>query len=895
MNQKQVIGILAPVDAGKTTLSEGLLYLSGKIRKLGRVDNKDAYLDTDALEKERGITIFSKQAVFTHKETTVMLMDTPGHVDFSAEMERTLQILDYAILVVSGADGVQGHTKTLWKLLDVYDIPVFIFVNKMDQSGTVQAHLLEQLKRQLSDHIISFDQPRETLLDDIAMCHEHYMNQFLDTGGIDVEDIKTGIAQREIYPCFWGSALKLQGVDVFLDAINAWTRPIAYGTSFGAKVFKISRDDQGNRLTHMKITGGTLKVKDLIQGPSWEEKVNQLRLYSGTKFEVLTEASSGMVCAVTGLSQTVVGDNLGNESREYDPLLEPVLAYRVILPDDVDPRVILPKLKQLEEEEPELKFTWVEEHSEIHVKLMGEVQTEILYELILSRFNIKVQFGMGQIVYKETVLEPVIGIGHFEPLRHYAEVQLLIEPSSGVHFDNQCSEDLLARNWQNLVMTHLQERSHIGVLTGSPLTDIKITLLSGKSHPKHTSGGDFREATYRAVRQGLKEAKSVLLEPYYHFQLELPDRFVGRAMTDVERMFGECQLEYSDGEMAYITGKAPVSTMVHYQMEVSAFSRGEGKLFMRFGGYDICHNADEVIASYQYDSESDIQNPTGSVFCRQGSGVYVPWHDVKKQAHTDRVRLEGNQYKDLYQSQDQSSLNEESMSRKQHHSQSQELSLEEINHILESTYRANKGKKDNWKKSRKTFFESTSREISTSSYLNFNLESYLLVDGYNIIFSWPELNALAVDNMDGARSKLIDMLSNYQAVKKNKIILVFDAYRVEGRREEMFQMHNIYVVYTGEAQTADQYIEKFSKQNQKKYHITVATSDGLQQMIIRGAGARLLSARELKEDIEHTNQHIRTLSQSLSTSQSEVLEDVLSNEVKEVFESIRLNPKNERH
>ncbi len=888
MNQKLVIGILAPVDAGKTTLSEGLLYLSGKIRKLGRVDNKDAYLDTNTLEKERGITIFSKQAVFTHKETTVMLMDTPGHVDFSAEMERTLQILDYAILVVSGADGIQGHTKTLWKLLDVYDIPVFIFVNKMDQSGTDKTQILEQLKRQLSEQIVSFDQPKDRLFDDIAMCHEHYMEQFLDYGTIEDVDIKNGIAARDIYPCYWGSALKLQGVDVFLDAIDAWSLPVTYADSFGAKVFKISRDDQGNRLTHMKITGGSLKVKDLIHGSNWEEKVNQIRLYSGMKFEVLSEATSGMVCAVTGLSQTVVGDNLGIESREYDPLLEPVLAYRVILPDDVDPRVILPKLKQLEEEEPELKFTWVEEHSEIHVKLMGEVQTEILYELILSRFNVQVQFGIGQIVYKETVLEPVIGIGHFEPLRHYAEVQVLIEPASGVQFDNTCSEDLLAKNWQNLVMTHLQERTHVGVLTGSPLADIKITLISGKAHPKHTSGGDFREATYRAVRQGLKEAKSVLLEPYYHFQLEIPDRFVGRAMTDVERMFGECQLEYADGEMAYITGKAPVSTMVHYQMEVSAYTRGEGKLFMRFGGYGICHNTEEVIAAYHYDSESDIQNPTGSVFCRQGAGVYVPWYDVKGQAHTDRV-------KDVFKSQDPAGRGDDLSPRSRQSTQSQELSLDEIDQILESTYRANKGKKDNWKKQRKTFFESNSRDISTSSYLNFNLEAYLLVDGYNIIFSWPELNALAQDNMDGARSKLIDMLSNYQAVKKNKIILVFDAYRVEGRREEMFQMHHIFVVYTGEAQTADQYIEKFSHQNQKKYQITVATSDGLQQMIIRGAGSRLLSARELKEDIEQTNQHVRDLSQSLSAQHSKVLEDVLSDEVKDVFESIRLNSKNERH
>ena len=894
MNQKQVIGILAPVDAGKTTLSEGLLYLSGKIRKLGRVDNKDAYLDTDALEKERGITIFSKQAVFTHKETTVMLMDTPGHVDFSAEMERTLQILDYAILVVSGADGVQGHTKTLWKLLDVYDIPVFIFVNKMDQSGTDQAQLLEQLKRQLSDQIVSFDQPRETLLDDIAMCHEHYMNQFLDSGLISDEVIKKGIAAREIYPCYWGSALKLQGVDLFLDAIDTWTIPATYEASFGAKVFKISRDDQGNRLTHMKITGGTLKVKDLIQGQNWEEKVNQIRLYSGTKYDVLTEATSGMICAVTGLSQTVVGDNLGIENREYDPLLEPVLAYRVILPDDIDPRVILPKLKQLEEEEPELKFTWIEEHGEIHVKLMGEVQTEILYELILSRFNVHVQFGIGQIVYKETVLEPVIGVGHFEPLRHYAEVQVLIEPASGVQFDNLCSEDILAKNWQNLVLTHLQERKHVGVLTGSPLTDIKITLISGKSHPKHTAGGDFREATYRAVRQGLKEAKSTLLEPYYYFQLEIPDRFVGRAMTDIERMYGTCQLESADGETAYITGKAPVSTMVHYQMEVSAYSRGEGKLFMRFGGYGVCHNAEEVIATYQYDSESDVHHPTGSVFCHQGAGVYVPWYEVKSQAHTDILRLNGAQTQNLGHLRVPSDLNRVDSSRSHQITPKQELSLEEINQILDSTYRANKGKKDNWKKPRNTFFESSSRAVSTSSYLNFNLEAYLLVDGYNIIFSWPELNALAVDNMDGARSKLIDMLSDYQAVKKTKIILVFDAYRVEGRREEMFQVHNIYVVYTGEAQTADQYIEKFSHQNQKKYQITVATSDGLQQMIIRGAGSQLLSARELKEDIDQTRQSVRDLSQSLSTQHSKVLEDVLSDDVKVVFEALRLNENKEK-
>lgn len=884
MKRKHVIGILAPVDAGKTTLSESLLYLSGKIRKLGRVDNKDAFLDTYDLEKSRGITIFSKQAQFELSESEVILMDTPGHVDFSAEMERTLQILDYAILVVSGADGVQGHTKTLWKLLDVYDIPVFIFINKMDQPGTDRNRVLNQLKAQLSENITEFDLIDKTFYEALALCDEDLMDAFLEKDQIGDDLIKEAVMNRNVFPCYFGSALRLEGIDIFLEGLNLWTKEKIYPEAFSARIFKISRDEQGNRLTHLKVTGGNLKVKDLIKSQEWEEKINQIRVYSGSKFEAVSEVEAGCVCAVTGLSVSKAGECLGAEQTTYEPLLEPVLSYKIILPDGVDPRVMMPKLKLIEEEEPELKFIWIEALGEIQAKLMGAVQTEILHSQILERFNVNVEFGKGHIVYKETIVDRVLGVGHFEPLRHYAEVHVLIEHASGLHFENKCSDDDLAKHWQNQILSHLKEKTHRGVLTGSPLTDVKITLVAGRSHLKHTVGGDFREATYRAVRQGLMEAQSVLLEPYYQFQLEIPEKLVGRAMSDVEKMFGNCQLEHTDGVIAHLSGKAPVSTMTHYHMEVIAYSKGEGKLFTRFGGYDLCHNADEVVTQMGYDVERDRDNPSGSVFCTQGTGVYIPWNEVKSKMHID---LSYSEAYDLKANQE-NHLKIESQSQVRSASlQDVHMSLEEINQILDMTYNANKGKKDTWKKTRAYFFETSQPVVRRNEHL----ESYLLVDGYNIIFSWPELKELAAINMDAARSKLIDDLSNYQAIKKNHIIVVFDAYKVEGRRDEMTQMHHVFVVFTGEAQTADQYIEKFSHQNQLKYQITVATSDGLQQMIIRGAGSNLLSARELKEELEQTNQRIKELSQKFSGESKVQFEDVMKPEVLEAFESIRRNQK----
>ena len=877
---KLVIGILAHVDAGKTTLSESMLYLSGKIGKLGRVDNRDAYLDTYELERLRGITIFSKQAVFDIGDLRITLLDTPGHVDFSAEMERTLQVLDYAILVVSGADGVQGHTKTLWRLLKMYKIPVFIFINKMDQNGTDKNRLINELKLQLDDGCVDFGQVEtEKFYDELAMCDEKMLETFLEKGSIEVSLIRKAVRERNVFPCFFGSALKLEGVEPFMQGLVKYAFIPSYPDEFGAKIFKIARDEQGNRLTYLKLTGGRLKVRDILSYGSQEDKVNQIRIYSGQKYDSVNEIEAGSVCAVTGLGSTRPGEGLGIEKASGTPVLEPVLSYQIMLPEGCDPRMMLPKLRQLEEEEPELHIVWDEELQEIQAQIMGEVQMEILQSLILSRFDIPVTFDSGQIVYKETIADTVEGVGHFEPLRHYAEVHLLMEPGepgSGLQFGTECSEDVLGKSWQRLILTHLEEKVHKGVLTGSAITDMKITLVAGRAHLKHTEGGDFREATYRAVRQGLKEASSVLLEPYYAFLLELPEKLVGRAMTDIEKMSGTCEISQTNGELAVLVGSAPVVTMRNYQKEVMAYTRGMGRLFCSLKGYEPCHNSEEVITGIGYDSERDLVNPTGSVFCSHGAGFLVEWNEVKNYMHMEaylpvKAKTESAADKSVVPE----ARGEEKW-----------ISLEEIDRIMNSTFYANQGKKSIWKK-RKTAMESY--YDTSSSYINRpkeTKEEYLLVDGYNIIYAWQELSELAEENMDGARMKLLDILSNYQGIRKCRIIVVFDAYRLQGHMEEVIDYCNIHMVYTKEAQTADQYIEKFAHTNRNKYNITVATSDGLQQIIIRGAGSTLLSARELKEEIIRANERMKQEYQEKQKQSRNYLMDTLSPEEKSKLENM---------
>lgn len=877
MMKKLVIGILAHVDAGKTTLSESMLYLSGKIGKLGRVDNKDAYLDTYELERARGITIFSKQAIFKMGETQITLLDTPGHVDFSAEMERTLQVLDYAILVISGADGVQGHTKTLWRLLDMYQIPVFLFVNKMDQIGTDKDKLMAEMKKLLSDGCLEFGRVQtDYFYDHLAMCDEIMMETYLETGHIENVQIKKAVMERKVFPCFFGSALKLEGVEQFMQGIEIYAMNPSYPDEFGAKIFKITRDEQGNRLTHLKLTGGKLKVKDVLTNSIWEEKVNQIRIYSGQKFEAVSEIEAGSVCAVTGLSQTRPGEALGVEEASKAPVLEPVLSYQIILPEGYDPRVMIPKLRQIEEEEPELHIVWDEQLQEIQAQIMGEVQIEILQSLIKSRFGVEVAFNAGRILYKETIANSVEGVGHFEPLRHYAEVHLLLtpgEPGSGLQFGAECSEDILSKSWQRLILTHLEEKAHKGVLTGSVLTDMKITLVSGRAHTKHTDGGDFREATYRAVRQGLKEAESILLEPYYAFQLELPVKMVGRAMTDLEKMHGTCEISQTNGEIAVLVGSAPVVAMRNYHQEVVAYTQGLGRLFCSLKGYNLCHNAEEVIESIGYDSERDLENPTGSVFCAHGTGFLVSWDEVKDYMHVESY---------LQKKED---LSGEKVQNQVPYTEERSISLEEIDQIFNNTFYANQGKKSVCKR-RKTARESYYEPVTYVSSPKETQEEYLLVDGYNIIHAWPELKEHTDGNMGGARMKLLDILSNYQGIRKCQIIVVFDAYRVQGHFEEVIDYHNIHMVFTKEAQTADQYIERFAHEHQKKYIITVATSDGLEQIIIRGEGCALLSARELKAVIEGANERINQEYRERRGIDRNYLGDALSPAAKQLVEEL---------
>lgn len=834
---KIVVGILAHVDAGKTTLSEGMLYTSGAIRTMGRVDNRDAFLDTYALERERGITIFSKQAVFPLGTTQVTLLDTPGHVDFSPEMERTLQVLDYAILVISGADGVQGHTRTLWNLLRRYEIPTFVFVNKMDQKGTDAEVLLQELKNVLEEGCVDFSTKRDAhFYEEAAVCSEDALEEFLETGRLKKETLQELFLERQLFPCFFGSALRLEGVKEFVEQMQELIKVPAYPETFGAKVFKIARDEAGNRLTYLKITGGSLKVKAVIEG----QKVNQIRIYSGEKYEAVNEVEAGSICAVTGLSDTYPGEGLGAEQGTYLPVLEPVLNYQVIPTEGDDPILLLPKLRELEEEEPQLHIVWEEALQEIHVQLMGEVQLEVLKTLIYERFGVEVEFGQGNILYKETIQNTVEGVGHFEPLRHYAEVHLLLEPGepgSGVQCMSVCSEDLLDRNWQRLILTHLMETEHRGVLTGAPITDIRITLVSGKAHLKHTEGGDFRQAVYRAVRQGLKQAESVLLEPYYEYRLELPSENVGRAMTDIERMHGTFGLPQTEADRTILTGMAPVSTMRDYQKEVHAYTRGNGTLQCTLKGYAPCHNTEEVLAATGYDSERDTLHPTGSVFCAHGAGFLVPWYEVKEYMHLPSIMQE----------KPSDSSEEKQTAYRVPEETDAWIDTEEVDRIIAQSVSANKKQKTLPKKKLPEYYKSTSKPKKQEVR-----EEYLLVDGYNVIFAWEDLKDLAQVSIDGARGKLLDVLCDYQGMKKCNLIVVFDAYRVQGHKTEISTYHNIHVVFTKEAETADQYIEKFAHENGKKYNVTVATSDGLEQIIIRGQGCRLLSARELKDEIERT-------------------------------------------
>lgn len=867
--KKLTIGVLAHVDAGKTTLSEGILYKTGMIREMGRVDNGNAHLDTDAQERARGITIFSRQAVFSLGDKEITLLDTPGHVDFSAEMERTLQVFDYAILVISGADGVQGHTRTLWRLLNQYHVPVFLFINKMDQQGTDKGKLMEELQSNLSSGCIDFATfGQKDFYETVAMEDEDLLDFFIEHEMIKMQDLLNMISARKIFPCFFGSALKIQGIDEFLKGLEEFTQVPKYLDDFGARVFKITRDEQGNRLTHLKVTGGNFSVKDRL---SDDEKVNQIRVYSGDKYETVKEAPAGTVCAVTGLSKTRPGQGLGMEQDGIEPFLEPVLTYQMILPEECSPTVLLPKLYELEEEEPQLHIIWKEELQEIQVQLMGKVQIEILKNIIQERFGVSVEFGTGNIVYRETIQDKVEGVGHFEPLRHYAEVHLILEPlkrGSGMRFETACSEDVLDKNWQRLVMTHLLEREHKGVLTGSSITDIKITLVSGRAHQKHTEGGDFRQATYRAVRQGLRQAQSILLEPYYEFRLEVPQNCIGRAMTDLEKMHGTFEPPQTEGNLCLFTGKVPASCVQDYQMEVIAYTKGAGRFSISFGGYEPCHNAQEIIEEKGYDPDRDTENPCDSVFCSHGAGFLVSWDQVKDYMHIESV-LEKERLQD-----------EEEVIHSSVYEEEQWMDAEEVDQILNQTYYANQSRKNKWKKKKKSQIIEDYKLSAVSSIKRDPSKKYLLVDGYNIIYAWEDLKELSDANMDAARGKLMDVLCNYQGIKKCELIVVFDAYRVKGHETEVMNYHNIHVVYTKEAETADQYIEKFAHEHGRKYDVTVATSDGLEQIIIRGQGCRLLSAREFQKEIEEESKKLKEEYLLKKKHQKNYLMDELSEEVK---------------
>ncbi|WP_243013863.1 MULTISPECIES: TetM/TetW/TetO/TetS family tetracycline resistance ribosomal protection protein [unclassified Clostridium] len=894
--KKLVVGILAHVDSGKTTLSEAMLYTAGKIRKLGRVDHKDAYLDTDAQERERGITIFSKQAVFTYDGMEITLLDTPGHVDFSAEMERTLQVLDYAILVINGVDGVQSHTDTLWKLLKRYEIPTFIFVNKMDMDGADKDAVFQNIRKKLDGDCVDFSSGDRD--EQIAMADERLLDTYLDSGMVEVEDIIEAILDRKIFPCFWGSALKLSGVQELLDAMNTYMVMPAYNAEFGGRIFKISRDAKGERLTYMKVTGGSLKCREQIEGT--EGKVNQIRIYSGARYEPVEEASAGTVCAVTGLGETSAGQGVGCEQENVFAGLEPVLSYKVSYPEDKDAVVVLRDIRQLEEEEPELHVEFAQETGEIFVKVMGQVQLQVLTQIVKDRFGYLISFGMGRIIYKETLAEPVMGVGHFEPLRHYAEVHLLmepLEPGSGMQFDTICSEDVLDKNWQRLILTHLEEKEYRGVLTGAPITDMKITVTAGRAHQKHTEGGDFRQATYRAVRQGLMMGECRLLEPVYAFRLEIPTEMTGRAMNDITRMHGRFAQPEIEGEMSILTGTAPVATMQEYQQDVTAYTRGQGKLSCTLQGYEPCHNEDEVLAASTYDPELDMANPASSVFCAHGAGYIVDWYDVYDMMHVKEdpgfalAGMEDVLRNITSEPTEADEDNRKRMARERQDAGAPVYDEKELEDIFVRTYGSNSRENAAYNKagfnrhnksvseadwyvkkaaehgkSKTTGAQTLSAGSKTAdtgiarpgAYRKQKGEKeYLLVDGYNVIFAWDDLKALAAVNIDSARDKLIDIMSNYQGYVGCELILVFDAYKVKQNPGSITKHGNIHVVYTKEAETADMYIEKTTHELGRKYKVTVASSDGLEQLIIMGQGALRMSSSGLREEVERVNQILR--------------------------------------
>ena len=852
------VGILAHVDSGKTTLSEAMLYCSGNINKLGRVDHRDSFLDTFYLERSRGITIFSKQAMLNYKDTCFTLLDTPGHVDFSAETERTLQVLDYAILVISGTDGVQSHTLTLFKLLEKYGVPCFIFINKTDLDGFDKDVVFHQLKTRLSDKCVEYTDDKEELCENIALCDEALLNSYTENESLSEKEILSAIKQRKVFLCFSGSALKLEGIDEFLNGLNSYTFEEKYPDEFGAKVYKISQDEKGNRLTHLKITGGALKVKDVLKSKKNinGEKVNQIRIYSGDKFSAEDEACAGTICAVTGITFARSGDGLGFEGDSALPVLEPVLTYKVELPDGVDINSALKNMKLLEEEDPQLKVVWDERLGEIQLQLMGDIQLEILKSIIKERFDLDVNFGRGNINYKETIEEAVEGVGHFEPLRHYAEVHLILKPkprNSGLTFKTECKEDLLDKNWQRLILTHLYEKTHIGVLTGSPITDMEIILASGRAHEKHTEGGDFRQATYRAVRHGLRSAKSVLLEPIFEFTLEVPSENVGRALSDIQRMHGEFETPETVGATAVICGKAPVSTMNDYSVELMQYAHGEGKLACSFCGYDVCHNADEVIEARGYNPDSDIENTADSVFCSHGAGYNVKWDEVKSHMHLQSALSAPKP------------VNSEALPRVNTKTPGKPKDAYALDKELMEMYEKMFGKVTprNYNQI-SSFHERSPRKNETYKRRDtgkYDGEEYLLVDGYNVIFAWEELRELAKDNIDGARNMLVEILSNYQGYKKCEVILVFDAYKVKGNRE-VEKVNNINIVYTKEAETADMYIETVTHKLAKNHKVRVVTSDALEQLIILGNGALRVSSRMFYEEIIQTQREIEGIIQS---------------------------------
>ena len=849
-----VLGVLAHVDSGKTTLSETMLYRAGVIRKLGRVDHRDAFLDTDALERARGITIFSKQALLDAGQTHITLLDTPGHVDFSAEAERTLQVLDYAVLVISGPGGVQSHTETLWQLLRRYRIPTFVFVNKMDLPGPTRAELLEQLNRRLGEGFVDFGADPAARDEALALCDERLMDAWLEQGALEDGQILPAIARRHVFPCWFGSALRLDGVDPLLEGLDRFTRPAPALSAFGAAVFKVSQDEQGARLTWLRVTGGELKVKDLLSGEGpegpWAEKANQLRLYSGTKYTLAERVGPGQVCAVTGLTQCRPGQGLGAQRDSEPPALEPVLSYQVLLPEGTDAHAALDKLRRLEQEDPQLHVVWNETLGQIHLQLMGEIQLEVLRTLLAQRFGLEVSFGPGGILYKETITEPIEGVGHYEPLRHYAEVHLKLEPlppGSGMQYAADCREEVLDKNWQRLVLTHLEEKQHLGVLTGAPLTDMKITLIAGKAHLKHTEGGDFRQATYRAVRQGLMMGKSQLLEPWYSFRLEVPAENIGRAITDIQRREGTFDPPETGLETAVLTGTAPVATLRDYPVELAGYTHGRGRISLTPVGYRPCHNAAQVIAESGYQPQHDLDNPADSVFCAHGAGFVVSWADVRSHMHVDSGWGKSQRPADA------------APAPSPRRAAAYRATLEEdaeLMKIFERTY--GPIKRDPLaafrpvKKIERPDFAAQSWTIAPE---------YLLVDGYNLIFAWEELSALAKQSLDAARTRLADILCNYQGYKKCVVILVFDAYRVPGSPGAIEQYHNIHIVYTKEAETADMYIERVTHEIGKQRRVRVVTSDGAEQIIILGHGALRVSSRLFQQEVEEVEREIRALLQ----------------------------------